>query len=125
MGRWADMVDRLIWAGLFEGRFEDRDFAIERFGSWTAEVIASVPPERLLVFEVADGWGPLCEFLDVLEPDMPFPRVNDRATMRRRFRRVRYLTRGVPVAVATLGAAGAALFVRRRLRLRPGTPPPR
>lgn len=36
-----------------------------------------VPPERLLEFHPADGWGPLCQFLDVPEPETPFPKAND------------------------------------------------
>jgi Sulfotransferase domain len=39
-----------------------------------------VPPERLLVYRVADGWGPLCRFLSVHPPDEPFPRINTRPT---------------------------------------------
>ena len=38
----------------------------------------SIPPERLLVFEVREGWGPLCKFLGVPVPADPFPRVNER-----------------------------------------------
>ena len=41
------------------------------------EVSRTVPPERLLVWSVTEGWEPLCEFLAVPVPDMPFPRVND------------------------------------------------
>jgi hypothetical protein len=36
-----------------------------------------IPPERLLVFDVKQGWGPLCAFLGVAVPEGPFPRVND------------------------------------------------
>ena len=39
-------------------------------------VIRDVPPERLLVFNVAEGWEPLCRFLGVPVPETPFPRVN-------------------------------------------------
>ena len=35
-----------------------------------------VPADRLLVYRVSDGWGPLCEFLGVPVPDTPFPQVN-------------------------------------------------
>ena len=42
------------------------------------EVIDSLPPERLLHFHPKDGWGPLCAFLGVAVPAMPFPRVNSR-----------------------------------------------
>jgi hypothetical protein len=30
-----------------------------------------------LVFKVKEGWGPLCEFLKLPEPDTDFPHVND------------------------------------------------
>ena len=35
--------------------------------------------ERVLVWSAADGWEPLCEFLAVPMPDVPFPRTNDGA----------------------------------------------
>jgi Sulfotransferase domain len=35
--------------------------------------------ERVLVWSAADGWEPLCEFLEVPVPDVPFPRTNDGA----------------------------------------------
>ncbi|KAF4851853.1 hypothetical protein CGCSCA4_v003305 [Colletotrichum siamense] len=35
------------------------------------------PPERLLNYNLKDGWGPLCEFLEKPIPDVPFPHVND------------------------------------------------
>jgi hypothetical protein len=38
-----------------------------------------IPAERLLVFDVRQGWEPLCNFLGVAVPDTPFPRTNDRA----------------------------------------------
>ena len=41
-----------------------------------AQVRAEISPERLLVFDVAEGWGPLCGFLGVAVPDEPFPRIN-------------------------------------------------
>jgi len=48
--------------------------AMERYNE---EVKATVPPERLLVWSPADGWGPLCEFLDVPVPPTLLPHVND------------------------------------------------
>ena len=35
-----------------------------------------VPEKQLLVFNVKDGWAPLCQFLGLPIPDAPFPRVN-------------------------------------------------
>jgi Sulfotransferase domain len=37
------------------------------------------------VWEVTEGWEPLCRFLDVPAPDTPFPRLNDAETFRERF----------------------------------------
>jgi hypothetical protein len=36
-----------------------------------------VPPENLLEYNLSDGWGPLCEFLDKPVPKEPYPRVNE------------------------------------------------
>jgi len=36
-----------------------------------------VPPERLLVMDLIEGWQPLCKFLGRPLPREPFPRLND------------------------------------------------
>jgi hypothetical protein len=41
-----------------------------------------VPKDRLLFFNMKDGWEPLCKFLDVPVPDKPFPHVHDTASMK-------------------------------------------
>lgn len=46
------------------------------FNAWNEEVQRTVPPDRLLVFEVKDGWEPLCRFLGVPVPSTPFPHAN-------------------------------------------------
>lgn len=61
----------------FDYRMHDRDHLLQRFAEHTEAVRATIPPERLLVFEVADGWAPLCEFLEVPTPEGEFPHVND------------------------------------------------
>lgn len=73
------MVHDLIWGpgGTFNGRFEDRDYAIGVFNRHIEEVKAYVPADRLLVHEVKDGWEPLAKFLGKDVPQTPFPRVND------------------------------------------------
>ena len=58
---------------------DDRGAAVRAFEQRTVDVRAAVPPDRLLVFEVRDGWGPLCDFLGVPAPAGPFPRSNDSA----------------------------------------------
>lgn len=48
-----------------------------------------VPGERLLVFDVKEGWGPLCGFLGFERPKGGFPHVNDSEAYVRSFRRAR------------------------------------
>jgi hypothetical protein len=61
------------WYG---GDMHDRAFMTDFFRRHTEAVTAGVPKDRLLVFQVSDGWAPLCEFLGVPVPDAPFPREN-------------------------------------------------
>eukprot|EP00927_Polykrikos_kofoidii_P061045 TRINITY_DN55933_c0_g1_i1.p1 TRINITY_DN55933_c0_g1~~TRINITY_DN55933_c0_g1_i1.p1 ORF type:complete len:321 (+),score=42.29 TRINITY_DN55933_c0_g1_i1:39-965(+) len=51
------------------------------FDAWTAYVRKTVPADRLLEFNVKDGWGPLCEFLEKSIPSTPFPHINDRVVV--------------------------------------------
>ena len=48
------------------------------FNAHNEAVKAAIPADRLLVYQVKEGWGPLCAFLGVPVPDEPFPRTNDR-----------------------------------------------
>ncbi|GAA4633031.1 sulfotransferase family protein [Actinoallomurus vinaceus] len=73
-----DVVGRMVWDGTFGGRFEDAEHAMAVFTEHNDAVRREVPAERLLEFQVKQGWGPLCDFLGVPVPDEPFPRSNDR-----------------------------------------------
>jgi len=73
-----------VVTGEFAGRMHDRDFMIEYFERHTEAVLAAAPKGRLLVFEAAQGWEPLCAFLGVPVPDRPFPRENARADFQAR-----------------------------------------
>lgn len=78
------LVFTAIWDGTFGGRFEDKATAVRIFNEHIENVKREVPAERLLVFDVGDGWGPLCQFLGVdTIPDEPFPRVNESAEIKR------------------------------------------
>jgi hypothetical protein len=67
-------MDQLF--AFYGGDMHDRAFMTDFFRRHTERVVASVPPERLLVFNVADGWEPLCAFLGVEAPVAPYPREN-------------------------------------------------
>jgi len=60
------------------GAVEDgEEKAVEFFNDWKDEVFKQVPADRLLVFDVREGWAPLCKFVDVTEPNVPFPNLNN------------------------------------------------
>ncbi len=65
-------------------RLHDHDFMIDHFKRHTETVLATVPKDRLLVFEAAQGWAPLCAFLGVPVPDTPYPRENSTADFQTR-----------------------------------------
>jgi hypothetical protein len=72
-----EMGYRIVAQMAFDGNFEDKDAAVAAFEARQKEVIESIAPERLLVYELGSGWDPLCEFLELPVPDEPFPRSND------------------------------------------------
>ena len=111
-------VQETVWNGTFGGRFADRQEAIRLFTQHTRDVEASVPAERLLIFDVKQGWEPLCDFLGVPVPTgEPFPHVNDAADFDRR-QRGQYLTilRRLAPALLALAAVGVLLLagIKRR-----------
>lgn len=112
MARVAWFYDRLIWENSFDGNLEDRQHAMEVFERHNEEVKRRVPLERLLVYEIKEGWGPLCEFLGVEEPDKPFPHLNDTHTFRKVIRR--RITFALAAPIAGVSLAGLALLRFRK-----------
>jgi hypothetical protein len=83
--RYLELVDRMFWGP--EGTFSEGDEPsqlIEQMHRHNEEVQRVVPAERLLVWDVKDGWEPLCEFLQLDVPDGPLPHANDRDTFLQR-----------------------------------------
>jgi len=78
MRPWLDMAVSVIdKSGFPEGL--DVTGLMSGFTAHCEAVKETIPAERLLVYQVKEGWGPLCEFLGVQAPDEPFPRTNDRS----------------------------------------------
>ncbi|MCB1494898.1 MAG: hypothetical protein KDJ86_03855 [Bauldia sp.] len=73
---WGRMVYKLINQDTFGGDTATRDHCIDVFNRHNAAVKAAIPADRLLVYEVGEGWEPLCAFLGAAVPDAPFPREN-------------------------------------------------
>ena len=70
----------LGYNGAFKGSKTDKDRK-KRFNEWNQSVIDFVPKDRLLVYQVKEGWSPLCNFLDIPIPNIPFPYKNKTKNM--------------------------------------------
>jgi len=75
---WLEMARRVIARTGFPEDMGQQQLA-SAYAAHNEAVKATVPSRQLLVFQVKDGWGPLCEFLGVDVPDEDFPRTNHRA----------------------------------------------
>jgi hypothetical protein len=69
MGLFGEMMPQIT----------DRAIMTDYFRRHDAEVRATVPKERLLIYPVGSGWAPLCDWLGVAVPDQPYPSENSRA----------------------------------------------
>jgi hypothetical protein len=95
MNRLRPMMDHIGQAYFgpewhFRGDMVSEERAVEAFNRHVASVRESVPADRLLVFDVREGWEPLCAFLGVPVPaEEPFPHLNDAESMRLAFERMK------------------------------------
>ena len=85
----SEWVWDIIWQGIFDDRMADRERVLSIYNEHNARVQREVPPEKLLVFEASQGWGPLCEFLDVAVPEGDYPRVNSTEEFNQRWQGIR------------------------------------
>lgn len=63
-----EMGGSLVGLKVFDGRADDPEHAKAVFRAHEARVREAIPAERLLVFDVREGWAPLCAFLKVPVP---------------------------------------------------------
>mmetsp|Transcript_13867 Transcript_13867/g.15335 ORF Transcript_13867/g.15335 Transcript_13867/m.15335 type:complete len:264 (+) Transcript_13867:43-834(+) len=70
--------------GIFGACKISRERAIQFYHEWNESVKQYVPEDRLLIFNVKEGWEPLCNFLDLPVPRENFPKLNDAKRLSRR-----------------------------------------
>jgi hypothetical protein len=68
----------------FSADWDNENAARTAYSKHLVSVRNMVPKERLIEFEVGDGWEPLCRALNVAEPTHPFPNKNNRETFKSR-----------------------------------------
>jgi len=66
----------MVGVQTFSGQWADKDAALAAYRQREADVRGGVAASQLLVFDVAEGWEPLCQFLGVPVPAQPFPHTN-------------------------------------------------
>lgn len=71
-----ETMEKILVGRVFGGL--DKASSIAAYRANNAKVREIVPAENLLIFTPSDGWGPLCDFLDVPVPALAFPRSNAR-----------------------------------------------
>lgn len=72
---WLDMIME-IYDTQYPDGFTDPEAAKASFRAHNARVEAGVPAERLLVWNVSQGWEPICAALGLPVPEEPFPKSN-------------------------------------------------
>jgi len=78
MQAWIDMSSEIIAKTGFPAGLDEAGLRAA-FIAHNDAVRAAIPADRLLVYQVKQGWEPLCAFLGVPVPDEDFPRTNDRS----------------------------------------------
>lgn len=66
------LLRRIVLQQTFGGSVDDPVLAIAALTMYEREVKEAIPAERLLIYEVSQGWAPLCRFLGVPIPDEAF-----------------------------------------------------
>ena len=83
--KYALVLEYHSHLGIFDPIGEGEEASVKYFNDWVENVKKIVPSEKLLVFDVKEGWNPLCKFLNVPVPNAPFPWENDTASLRQWF----------------------------------------
>lgn len=81
----------------YDGKMMDKEFGknlhdkkevIRRYNAYNDAVLQTIPKDRLLVYDVKSGWEPLCAFLNVPVPGVPFPKSNTREEFMKQVKKV-------------------------------------
>lgn len=80
----------IIFGGKYDSQniWWDNEENVKRtYNEWIENVKKNVPKDKLLIFNVKQGWVPLCDFLGIKEiPNEPFPRSNESQKMKSGFK---------------------------------------
>jgi len=103
------MKEKTVYSVVGESEAE----AKARYVAWIEDVKRKVPADRLVVFNVKQGWEPLCAGLGLPVPSVPFPRNNDTEAFRARMKASAFASLAKHAAVAAAVAVALAAFKLR------------
>ena len=106
-----------------EPKFDDASL-VKLYNDWIEYVKITVPKDQLLIFNVKQGWRPLCDFLNlpgllisfflqklqcikfsILVPDGSFPRLNDSKSLKWKMK-----TMDIIGAISTIAVYGSLII---------------
>ncbi len=90
-------LQAIFFDDAFNGKIEDKKAMMAWYNEWNEQVKNTVPPTKLLVYNIAQGWEPLCAFLNVPVPDNPFPQTNKKEGFQKRVEKAIFSPTGARV----------------------------
>ena len=92
----------MTFSGLFDTIAVGKEDSVLFFNNWNKHVKQTVPDDRLLVFEVKQGWEPLCKFLNLPIPEESFPHVNDTSSMKFQLQLISVVSHAIVYGIPSL-----------------------
>ena len=74
-------TQKLVGDVVFGGRPVTQEHAISVYDAHIQEVQTTVPENRLLIYNLGDGWGPLCRHLEVAIPPQDYPYLREQGVV--------------------------------------------
>ena len=103
--------DAPIFAALWRDYHDGTETAKQLYKDYNAEIKKLVPKENLLVFNVKEGWDPLCGFLNERVPDAEFPSRNSKADFSKNNEMAGQIMQAAALKNMALWGTGVVAFV--------------
>jgi len=99
----------------FNDRWQDKQYAIEVFNGHNQAIKDTIPKNQLLVFDVKEGWGPLCDFLNVKVPSNPYPHTNTREDFQKMIESQKQGAKKMIFAVSVVAVVVVGVLIKTRM----------
>jgi len=100
-------LDSVYPRGMFGAIEQGQEEAVKFYQAWKAQVVKEVPADRLLIWQVKQGWEPLCKFLGIPVPEVAFPNVNDTPMFQKRISGIQRMVTATWTVTAGLASLAA------------------